>query len=303
IQKAGDIIPEVMEVLKDLRTGRERNFIFPLTCPVCDSPVERPEGEAITRCTNPNCFAVERERLIHFVSRGAFNIDGLGEKIIDQLIEAGLARDGADLFTLMEDDFLTLDLFKEKRANNLVKALAAARTVTLPRFIFALGIRHIGEQSSELVADYLEQKNSSESKLNPSSIGKIAKEITVEEWADIEGIGEKVGQSIYDWFHHEEHQHLLEKMEESGIQFSVGFKENTPQIFARKTFVVTGTLSRPRDEIKALIKAYGGHVSSSVSIKTDYVVAGENSGSKYTKAEKLGVKILNENEWRNLLKG
>lgn len=302
IQKAGDIIPEVVEVITDLRTGAERAFIFPTTCPVCEGAVERPEGEAITRCTNPSCFAVERERLIHFVSRGAFNIEGLGEKIIDQLLEAGLARDGADLFTLTKDDFLTLDLFKEKRATNLVESIAGSREISLPRFIFALGIRHIGEQSSELVAEYIEQKNSSQKRLTTSMVGTIAHQTSVEEWADCEGIGEKVGQSICDWFANQDHRHLLEKLEENGIEFSKRAKEFTPQTVAGKTFVVTGSLSRPRDEIKATIKAHGGHVSGAVSAKTDYLIAGENAGSKYDKAEKLGVRILDETGLGSLLK-
>jgi len=303
IQKAGDIIPEVVEVLIDLRTGEERDFIFPTHCPVCEGLVARPEGEAITRCTNPNCFAVERERLIHFVSRGAFNIDGLGEKIIDQLLEAGLAQDGGDLFTLTEDDFLTLDLFKEKRASKLVEAIRSARQVSLPRFIFGLGIRHIGEQSSELVADYVEQKKCSQNGLKPIMVGEIAKKISVEEWADSEGIGENGGQSIYDWFNNVDHLHLLEKLEHHGIQFTSSAKATIPQTLAGKTFVVTGTLSKPRDEIKAVIKAHGGHVSGSVSAQTDYVVAGESAGSKYDKAEKLGVPILNEAEWYALISG
>lgn len=301
IQKAGDIIPEVVEVLTDLRTGKEVEFVFPVQCPVCESAVERPEGEAITRCTNANCFAVERERMIHFVSRGAFNVDGLGEKIIDQLIDAGLASDGADLFSLTEDDFLTLDLFKETRATKVVEALKKARKVSLPRFIFALGIRHIGEQSSELVADYIEQKNCSQGELNPTIVGEIAQKVTMEEWIDIEGIGEKVGQSIHAWFQNSDHLHILEKLETHGIQFTQSEKANTPQTLAGKTFVVTGTLSKPRDEIKAVIKAHGGHVSGSVSAKTDYLVAGENAGSKYDRAVKLEVPILDEGALGGLL--
>lgn len=305
IQKAGDIIPEVVEVLTDLRTGKEQAFVFPDKCPVCEGPVERPEGEVITRCLNRNCFAKERERLIHFVSRGAFNIDGLGEKVIDQLLEAGLARDGADLFTLTKDDFLTLDMFKDKRADNVVKSLENAREVSLGRFIFALGIRHIGEQSSEWVADFIEQKKCSEiegnSEWGPIKIGKIARNISPEDWADIEGIGEKIGESVHEWFAQPDHLRMLEKLEHAGLRFKPGAKESTPQTLAGKTFVVTGTLSKPREEIKALIKARGGHVSSSVSAKTDVVVAGDNPGSKFEKAEKLGVKIVDEREWEALI--
>jgi DNA ligase (NAD+) len=302
IQKAGDIIPEVVEVLKDLRTGKEQTYVFPKECPVCESPVEKQEGEAVTRCTNPNCFAVEVRKLGHFVSRGALDIDGLGEKVIDQLVEAGLAKDGADLFTLTEDDLLTLDLFKEKRANNLIQSLAKAKDVKLERLIFGLGIRHIGEQSSELISDHVVQKNGSTNELSPIKMGEIARKISKDEWSDIEGIGEKVGNSIHEWFSTEENLHFLEKLENNGVTIQASKSAHLPQTLAGKTFVVTGTLSKPRDEIKSLIKSHGGHVSSSVSSKTDYLVAGENAGSKLDKATKLEVEIIDEEKLGSYIK-
>jgi len=295
IQKAGDIIPEVVEVMTDLRTGDEQKFIFPKVCPVCEGMVERPEGEAVARCTNPRCFAIERERLIHFVSKGALNIDGLGEKIIDQLLEAELVADPADFFTLTKDDFLLLELFKEKRAHKVVEAIAAARTTTLPRFLFGLGIRHVGEQSSELIAQYLGEEQTL------IQIGEKARAVTLEEWADIDGIGEIVAQSLYDWFNHDDHQHLLEKLQKNGLIIGAPQNGRISQRLDGKTFVITGTLSTSRDYFKDLIKRHGGHVSGSVSAKTNYLLAGENAGSKREKATELGVPILEENAFYEMI--
>ncbi|MDP2624829.1 MAG: NAD-dependent DNA ligase LigA [Candidatus Peregrinibacteria bacterium] len=300
IQKAGDIIPEVVEVLTDLRTGKETIFEFPSHCPVCGTPVERAEGESAIRCVNPKCYAIEREKLIHFVSRGALNIEGLGEKVIDQLLENGLVGDGADLFTLTEDDFLTLNLFKEKRAENVVKSIAERRKIAPYRLLFGLGIRHVGVQASELISEFIEQKNDSE-KLSPIDFGKIAQEITVEEWEEIEGVGGIMAQSLNEWFNDEHHQHILEKLEQSGVTLKQQPKSTATQTLEGKTFVITGTLSRPREDFKKLIKEHGGHVSGSISSKTDYLLAGENAGSKYDKAEKLGVKILDEEKLNAIL--
>lgn len=312
IQKAGDVIPEVVEVMVDLRTGQERIFHFPAKCPVCGSDVEKPQGEAVARCTNRNCFAVEREKILHFVSRGALNIEGLGDKVIDQLIEANLVADVSDLFTLTKEDFLTLELFKDKRAENAIVSLEKAKSVSLPRLIFGLGIRHVGEQASELVADFLvhqwdieQKKCSSEAKQfsgpTLSKIGKLAEAIDQETWESIEGIGPIVAESLVEWFQDPKHLNLLEKLETSGINLEKSEHAEVPKTLAGKTFVLTGTLSRPREEVKAMIKAHGGHVSSSVSAETDYVVAGDNAGSKLAKAEKLGVKVVGEEELEKML--
>lgn len=305
LQKAGDVIPEVVEVLKNLRTGKERVFVFPKKCPICGGEVERPEGEAVARCKNKKCFAVQRENIIHFVSRGALNIDGLGEKIVDQLLEEGLVGNVADLFTLTHDDFLTLPFFKDKRAGNLIKSLEKAKKTELGRLLFGLGIRFVGEQASDLVSVFIEQKNSSEKRgknLTLKKVGKIGESVTAEEWQAIEGIGERIGNSLFEWFHDEKNQKLLEELEKNGVTIKRGEAERVSEKWKGKTFVITGTSSHPREEIKAWIKANGGHVSDSVSAQTDFLVAGENPGSKYEKAKALNVTILGENDFRDMPK-
>lgn len=300
IQKAGDIIPEVVEVLTDMRTGSEKPYIFPQECPICGGAVERPEGEAITRCVNPECYAVTRRALMHFVSRGAMNIDGLGDKMIDQLLEAGMVSDVGDLFDLTKEDFLSLELFQETRAEKVIQAIEAAKEVPLPRLLFALGIRHVGEQASELIAHYLEQKNSS-MWLEIGHIAEVGKSILQEEWAEIEGVGDTVAESLTKWFISEKNQELIKKLDQHGLTLKESTASSEPQVFTDKTFVLTGTLSISREEAKKMIKERGGHVSSSVSSKTDYVLAGDNPGSKVDKAEKLNITILDEEAFRKLL--
>lgn len=301
IQKAGDVIPEVVEVLKNMRTGKEKEFVFPTVCPACGGDVTRPAGEAVARCQNRDCYAVKRRSLMHFVSRGALNIDGLGDKIIDQLLEAGMVRDVADLFTLTKEDFLSLDLFQEKRAENTINAISAAKNQPLFRLIFALGIRHVGEQASELIADFFENKMALQ-EITPKTLGEFARFVFKEEWEGIDGVGEIVAGSIYDWFKHEENQEFLKKLEKNGVSIIESTKSPLQnQTLKGKTFVLTGTLSLSRDEAKQLIKKRGGQVSSSVSQNTDYVIAGDNPGSKLAKAEALNIAILDENSFQKLL--
>lgn len=300
IQKAGDIIPEVVEVLKDLRSGNEKTFTFPKECPICGGPVERPEGEAVTRCVNPECYAITRRSLMHFVSRATMNIDGLGDKIIDQLLGEGLVSDVADIFTLTTKDLLDLELFQEKRAENVITSIETAKEVELQRLLFALGIRHVGEQASELVAHHLEQKNSS-MWLEVGDIGPVGQSISQEEWAEIEGIGGIVAQSLHEWFHNPKNRELLKKLEMNGLKLKERPESHVEKVFADKTFVLTGTLSIAREEAKKMIKERGGHVSSSISKKTDYVLAGDNPGSKSDKAEKLDVSVLDEETFRKML--
>ncbi len=300
IQKAGDIIPEVVEVLTDLRTGKEVPYVFPNECPACGGPLTRPAGEAITRCLNDNCYAVKRRSLMHFVSRGALNIDGLGDKIIDQILEAGLVNDVADIFTLTKEDFLGLELFQDKRAEKVVIAIEKAANMDLHRLIFALGIRHVGEQASELIANFIQEKMK-EQEITPQSLGDFAKFVFKEEWEGIEGIGNIVGQSLYDWFQKQDNQNLLSKLAANSVTFKKNETSQLEQIFDGKTFVLTGTLSIPRAQAKQWIKERGGHVSSSVSTKTSYVLAGENAGSKYDKAKTLGITILEEKTFQEML--
>jgi len=324
IQKAGDVIPEVVEVLKDLRTGKEKIFKMPSVCPVCGGEIERPEGEVVSRCKNPNCYAVHQQQLEHFVSRKAFDIDGLGEKVVEQLIENKLIEDAADLFSLQATDLLKLELFKDKRTDNLLDALERSKVITLPRFIYAMGIRHVGEETAEVLANHLNLKtktltlkksqkknqmslfteDTGEEKVEAAEVTELMaelKRITPEELNGIEGIGDKVGESIFEWIHAPSTEALLTKFARTGILLLTSNQKKSDKL-AGLTFVITGTLpTLSRDQVKDLIKQNAGKVSSSVSKKTDYVLAGTEPGSKYDTAEKLGVKIIDENAFQKLL--
>jgi len=302
IQKAGDIIPEVVKVLKELRVGSEKVFCFPKVCPVCASDLIRTEGESAYRCTNLKCGAIHKEAILHFVSRKAFNIEGLGEKIVIQLIDNQIIEDPADIFQLQEGDLLSLSFFKEKKSDNLINAIEKAKKVSLARFIFALGIRFVGETTAEDIAKFFILAKLFED--NKSTIKKIAeygKIIIHEQWAEVEGIGEKVAGSLIEWFANPENQKFLQKLSDVGVEIIVEQKI-APQIFFSKTFVLTGTLpTLSRDEAKLIIKDRGGKTSSSVSKQTDFVLAGESAGSKLEKAEKLGVKVIDEAKFREMV--
>lgn len=294
IQKAGDVIPEVVQVLKDLRLGQEKKFYFPAQCPSCGSQVIRLEGEAAHRCTNFNCFAQDRERFIHFVT--AFTIDGLGEKIIDQLLENQLVDDPADLFNLVKDDFLSLPFFKEKRAENVILAIQKAKSISLEKLLWALGIRHVGEETAMAFAHFL-QAESQKSALTFSDIIKIGLILTPEKLCEIEGFGKKVAEEVADWFQKKKNQQFLQKLEKSGITL-LEDKQRQEQTLKGKSFVVTGTLeSMSRDEAKKRIRERGGKIQSTVSHSVSFVVCGANSGSKYEKAQKLGIPIIGEQEF------
>jgi DNA ligase (NAD+) len=324
IQKAGDIIPEVVEVIKDLRNGKEKKFKMPTACPVCGGEIERPEGEVVSRCKNSGCFAVHQQQLEHFVSRKAFDIDGLGEKVVEQLIEHNLIEDAADLFSLQASDLMQLELFKDKKTENLLDALERSRVISLPRFIYAMGIRHVGEETADLIAQHLELKTKTitlkkaqkknqlslfteegaNEKVDVAEIPELQKELkklTIEELNHIEGVGEKVAESIYDWIQDKKHDAYLSKFDRAGIKLLVP-ESNKSTKLQGLTFVITGTLpTLSRDQAKAMIKQNGGKASSSVSKKTDYVLAGSEPGSKYETAEKLGVKIIDEKKFLSMI--
>lgn len=301
LQKAGDVIPEVVSVLTDLRSGHEKKFHFPKKCPVCGGAVEKPEGEAITRCVNKKCFAKEYENLVHFVGKHGFDIEGMGEKVVSQLIENGMVGDSADIFTLTEDDFLQLPLFKEKRAGNLLLAIEKSKHVQFSRFLFALGIRHIGEGTSQdlekFILSHLHKKE-----FLPTDIFHFMEQVSLEEINNIEGFGDIVAKSVHEYFHDEKTWHLFKKLEHVGIRIF-------PDVSAKKTALtgknvcITGSLSSMgREEAKDAVKRAGGMSQSDVSAKTDYLVAGEEAGSKLERAKKLGVKIIHEKEFLELLK-
>ncbi len=280
IRKAGDIIPEVVGPIVKLRTGGEKKFHMPKRCPVCNSPVERRAGEAATRCTNRRCFAQAMEQLEHFVGRAGFDIDGLGPQILDQLVAAELIKDPADLFTLTAGDLEPLERFAETSANNLVAAVAAAKTIKLDRFLYALGIRHVGATTASDLARHF------------GSLETL-RTATLDELNAVYGIGKVVAHSVADWFRNPAHQHLLDKLLKHGVQ--IVKPERKAQTLAGKTVVVTGTLEHySREEVEQLIRAHGGRASGSVSKTTDYVVVGDSPGSKAEKAKKFGIPILDE---------
>jgi DNA ligase (NAD+) len=303
IRKAGDIIPEVVEVIKNLRTGKEKIFHMPKSCPICGGGVARKEGEAATYCLNPKCFAIEKEKIIHFVSKKGFNIEGMGEKIVEQLMNEGLVSDVAEIFELEKGDLEPLERFAEKSADNLIEAIKNSKKITLEKFLFSLGIRFAGEETAVLIAKAINMEFSIFKLKKLIDIIKVFPKISVEKWRDIKGIGEKSAESLVQWFNEKGNMKLLEKMEKSGIIIEFPKIQTASFKLQNKTFVLTGELKNfTRDEAKDMIRKAGGDISSSVSAKTDFVVIGENPGSKYGKAKELGVKIIDENELKELIK-
>jgi len=295
IHKAGDVIPEVVEPLPKMRTGKEKKFKMPEKCPICGAKVERRKGEAATYCANDKCFAKEFESLVHFVSRKGFDIEGLGPKIIEQLMNEGLVSSPADFFDLTAGDLEPLERFAEKSAENLVKAIEESEKVEESNFLFSLGIRFVGEEMGNLLAKRFPEKK----------ISKLIKKIQkkdLEELKSIEGVGEKVAQSIYEFFNDKEKVKQLLELEERGVELIPPARLKKSALTG-KTVVLTGSLeSMSRDEAKAKVRRLGGNISSSVSKSTDLVVAGESPGSKYKKAKELGVKIVGEKEFLKLIK-
>lgn len=290
IQKAGDVIPEVVETLPKLRTGKEKAFVMPKRCPVCDAPVERRDvgkkESAAYYCTNPNCPAKNQRAMEHFVN--AFEIYTVGPKIITRFKDEGLISDAADLFSLTEGDINTLERFGDKSAENIIASINEHRKIPLARFIYSLGINNVGEQTSEDLAMHFR----SLTKLQSASFDEIN---------EVENIGPIVSQSVVDWFNHKENQLFINKLLSNGIEI-INPAKKAPGKFTGKTFVITGTLeTMSRDEAKKKIKALGGKTSESVSSKTDYVVVGESPGSKAQKASSLGVNILTEKEFLQLI--
>jgi DNA ligase (NAD+) len=288
VQRAGDVIPEVVKVILTQRTGAEKKFSMPDKCPVCGTDAVRMEGEAATRCINSNCSAQVKERIKHFASKGAFDIEGMGDKLIDQLVEKGLLPTFADLFKLDEAILAGLDRMGEKSAENLIHAIAASKRISFARFIYALGIRHAGEHVAVLLAE------------NFASLDDLAK-CSQQDLIQIEGVGPVVAESIAGFFRQENNTDTIQSIFDSGVQivFESGKKAG---LYEGKTFVLTGTLSgMTRRQAKDMISAAGGKVSGSVSRSTDFVVVGESPGSKLTKANDLGVAVIDEAGFKKLL--
>ncbi len=287
VERSGDVIPKVVRRLKK---GKGRKpFHMPADCPVCGTPLVREEGEAIRRCVNVSCPARLKESVLHFASRAAMNIEGLGEQLVDQLVDRGLVKGFSDIYRLRAADLASLERMAGKSAENVIAAIERSRKTPLPRLLYALGIRYVGERTAQLLAEHF------------GSIDALQR-ASQEELEEAEEVGPRVGEAILDFFRAERNQNLLEELRAEGLQFEHERTRKTSDKLAGKTFVLTGTLpSLSRDEAKAMIQAAGGKVSGSVSKKTDYVVAGENPGSKLEKAAKLNVPVIDEDGLGDLL--
>ena len=290
IQKAGDVIPEIVKVVKEKRTGKEKEFQMPKVCPVCGAEAIREEGEAAVRCTGIECPAKLFRNLVHFVSREAMNIDGLGENIIGQLLEKELIHNITDIYELKFEDIASLKKNGKKFAQNLIDSINASKQNDLYRLITALGIRHVGGKASKLLArKYRTMENLANA--------------TFEELSEIKDIGEVMANSIREFFLQEQTEDLIQKLKNAGVNMNCLEEESTDNRFDGKTFVLTGSLEKyTRKEAEEIIEKFGGKTSGSVSKKTNYVLAGEEAGSKLTKAQSLGVQIITEEEFGQMIK-
>lgn len=307
VEKAGDIIPKVVKVLKKMRTGKEKKVGVPKKCPMCHSAVKRKkildkkpadakavagkQGMSVALfCVNPKCYAQELQKIKHFVSKKAFDIDGLGNKIVEQLVQEGLIKNVADIFTLKHGDLEPLERFAEKSAENLIEAIEKSKDVSLTRFVFGLGIEHVGEETAIALANHF------------GNLEKLTK-ANLEDLKNIEDVGPRVAESIFEYFKDKDNIKLIEELKKNGIKIRHKAAGVRSKKLKDKTFVLTGTLdSLTRDEAKEKIRNAGGDVSGSVSKNTDYVVVGENPGSKYDNAKKLNIKMIDEKEFLKLLK-
>jgi len=282
VERAGDVIPDVVKVLTEKRTGQERQIPLPKECPECNAPVQKPPGEVVPRCRNLHCPAQAIERLKHFVSRDAMDIESLGEKQLSQLLAAGKIKDLADLYLLGKEDLYAMERMGDTLAEKLLRSIEASKKRPLSKLLFGLGIRHVGRNTARILAKRF------------ASLDELAK-CSVDQLLPIHEIGDKVAESIVDYFSNPEKRLILEKLQHAGVnpQGEVVIQQDGP--LTGKTFVITGSLSKwSRKEAEELVEKAGGRAAGSVSKKTDYVLAGGNAGSKLAKAEKLGVEILDE---------
>jgi DNA ligase (NAD+) len=304
LQKAGDIIPEIVMVLKDLRSGKEKKVPVPSVCPLCGSSTEKKKmGEkeelsAALYCSNTSCYAVELQNIIHGVSKKGFNIVGLGEKVVEQLMAEELISDLGDVFTLTEGDLLPLERFAPKSTEKLLQSIEKSKTINAKKFLFALGIRYVGEETAELILKALPTIHHPK----PGKWGIQLASVSLLELEAIDGVGKTVAKSLKSWIDEEGNKLLLEKLELAGVTLTTEKKKNTEGLLSGKTFVLTGELaSFTRDGAKDMIKEQGGTVTSSVTKKTDFLILGEKPGSKYQDALKLGTKILDEEQFSALI--
>lgn len=300
VSRAGDVIPQIMTVLPKLRTGKEKEFKMPKVCPMDGAPVVK-DGVAY-RCSNKKCGARRREALYHFVSRGAFDMRGLGPKIIDRFLDEGLIADAADIFSLYEGDIKALPRFGERSAEKLVAEINEKKTTTLPRFLYALGIFHVGEETARTLGSEATRKHAKIA--TPNEVFAFFKAFSKENLIQMEDVGPKVAESIYEWFHDAHNAELVRKFDKGGVE--IVMQKNTAKknaAFMGKTFVLTGTfMGMTRDEAKEKVRNAGGDIAESVSKQTSFVIAGENPGSKLKKAKELGVPVLSESDFVKMLK-
>jgi DNA ligase (NAD+) len=291
IEKGGEVIPKVLKVIESKRTGNEKQFRMPRKCPVCGGEISKVEGEVVSRCIAADCPAQLKGRLLHFASRRAMRIEGLGESLVDQLVQKGMLRDFGDLYNLTLSDVAGLERMAKKSASNLLSQIEASKSRDLSNLVYALGIRHVGDRTAGLLARHFGSLE---------ALGKAS----VEELDEIPEIGLTVAESVRDWFDDKGNAELCERLHAAGVQTTIvrSAGHKLDEKFVNKQFVLTGTLSSlTRDEAKALIEARGGRVLSSVSKKTDYVIAGEEAGSKLEKARGLGVTVLDEAAFKKML--
>lgn len=293
IEKSGEIIPQVLGVVESKRDGSEQEYKFPSICPVCGFDAVRPEGEAVRRCTNPDCPAKIKARILYFASRRAMDIEGLGWVLVDTLVDKGMIKDVADVYALRQEDIANLERKAEKSATKLIEQIEASKTRGLQRLLYGIDIRHVGERYAKILANHYR------------SIDKLA-EASVEELDAIHEIGLAVAVSVFEWFRDSLHIDLIDRLKSVGVKTDVdgGSTASFDERFVGKTFVLTGKLENfTRDEAAKLIEERGGRISSSVSKNTDFVVAGSDAGSKLTKAESLGVTVLGERQFGEFISG
>jgi DNA ligase (NAD+) len=287
VERAGDVIPQVVRAVSEERTGDECAFEMPTKCPVCGEPVSRPEGEAVTRCVNIRCPAQALEHIIHWASKSAMDIDGFGEKISTRFFELGLIKDVADIYGLEAEQLIPLEGFGEKSAQNLIRSIERSKEQPLPRVLYALGVRHVGAVTAELIAEHYGGED-------------LLRGVEAEKLTEIDGIGEVVARAVAEYFALEDNKNLVERLMKIGLDFervSAGPAEGP---LAGKRVVVTGTLSRPRSYFVKRIEATGGTFTSSVSSNTDYVLAGDDAGAKLDRAREAGVTVLDEAGFEDL---
>ncbi len=303
IERSGDVIPKIIKVLTKLRIGTERTIRIPTSCPRCGALVQRISTEVAYRCPNKNCYAVNWRQINHFVSKEALDIPGLGPKLIDQLMKAGLIEDAADLYTLRKEDLLSLDRWAEKKADNIVKMIAAHREIELSRFIYALGIKQVGAETARLLGAVVGAKEK-RTKIRIKDLIKSFQAITLAQLTELEDIGPVVAKNIYNFWRDPHNLALLAKFSRGGIELTImPTKSSEERPLFGLSFVLSGTLSSlTRGEAQDRIRNRGGKVKANLSPETSFLVLGANPGTKYTKAKDLGVKIINETEFLDLIK-